>query len=161
MLIADNSNKTDGEMNDIIDHTDFCRECRGKRGFYEPTGYGTLILEDCDLCRGTGRSTVLASPKPSIPQCAASTAKSYSGGTNSAGGPSSCSQTHETVSARPSSSDISAAPTQCLAGASSLTEMTAGGAASKQVSPAIPFPNPRNHHEETANMRAEMEAQNG
>ncbi|MEM9211799.1 MAG: hypothetical protein AAGA63_09955 [Pseudomonadota bacterium] len=35
---------------DIVDHTDFCRPCRGK---------GKIEREPCHWCRGTGLKTVL------------------------------------------------------------------------------------------------------
>ncbi len=143
-------------MQDLVDHADFCRACRGRGYFSDPTGRGTFVDNDCDQCRGTGLRTVLVLPSS---HRAADTAKCHStGGANSTGGDDSCSTTLTTEAvARPFSSDISAAPTQSLPGASSLTGVEAGGAASNSAPPAIPFPNPRNHAEEIENLKA-MEA---
>lgn len=43
---------------DIVDHADFCRACRGRGGEYEDNGYGGRIFEPCYLCGGNGFRTV-------------------------------------------------------------------------------------------------------
>lgn len=46
---------------DIIDATDFCRNCAGMGGVKEKTERGTWLHEDCYACRGTGLRTILVS----------------------------------------------------------------------------------------------------
>ncbi|WP_165375302.1 hypothetical protein [Roseovarius nitratireducens] len=51
-------------MQDLVDTSDFCRECGGTGRLTDYDDRNRARLVACDMCRGTGHRTVLVGPKP-------------------------------------------------------------------------------------------------
>ncbi|MCV6826027.1 MULTISPECIES: hypothetical protein [Halocynthiibacter] len=50
----------------VLDPSDFCRACRGKKTVSYPSGRGTILTEPCYSCGGTGHKTnIFSEPEES------------------------------------------------------------------------------------------------